>query len=631
MSSKGVVFLVGIDEYKDKNLPDFNGDKTPSQDIRDILDIFEAKSKYCQYEVRNEFILLEQPITLQLLLDKLELILSPNSRYENVLIYFSGHGYQTLEGTIKNKKSKGYLGTNNAEIFIDNQNGKPDGQRNGLSFEQLGELIKDAVHLKSLVLWIDACHSGFAIEDNVMKESLSKLSRDFKFSLLASSHKSESSYTGKFKNALVKILKREDLGSITAAKIVTEVVNSLEGQRPIDLSSRANQISIINYPEQNYTEEENSYFYILSKDINRGRLIPFLGSDVNLYDRPIKKNKEIEDWTPKYKYPPTGKEIAYYLVSKLGLPPDKKRISFPLLNNNSFHAPMEDLENEPKTKILLENATLFCTETKKKISVGSRTLCYLSQYIDLKHSWDEILDEIKKIYDYNYEPNRIHRFVANLPKYMSQAGCDQHPLIVTTNYDNALEKAFEDNEIKYDLVFYDNSINALDKDFFFHQDPEGRKVKIENPQEYKYPLLKNYPTILKLYGSLNHIDCDNSLVITEDHYIEYLVSRNVSKLLPVKISSELNRERNKVLFLGYSVGNWNQRIILHRIWNNLQAINRIKGYVINSNHEAFLNKRLDLELWRSYGVQLIDTKFTISNYIEEFEKYYQQHDKLGLG
>ncbi len=56
----------------------------------------------------------------------------------------------------------------------------------------------------------------------------------------------------------------------------------------------------------------------------------------------------------------------------------------------------------------------------------------------------------------------------------------------------------------------------------------------------------------------------DSFVITEDHYIDYLTRTDISNLLPVTLAAKLRKSH--FLFLGYSLRDWNLRVILHRIW-----------------------------------------------------------------
>ena len=72
-------------------------------------------------------------------------------------------------------------------------------------------------------------------------------------------------------------------------------------------------------------------------------------------------------------------------------------------------------------------------------------------------------------------------------------------------------------------------------------------------------------TILKIHGVVDRQNraCD-SYVITEDHYIDYLAHKDIAQQLPVQLLEKMSWSH--FLFLGYSLRDWNLRVILHRIW-----------------------------------------------------------------
>ena len=357
------------------------------------------------------------------------------------------------------------------------------------------------------------------------------------------------------------------------------------------------------------SEMLEEHFNSLIKAIKRNKVVFFLGSDINLCDR-IQADGEIEpSWQSDSTFPPSGKELAAYLARTF--PSKVKLVSCPvckLINpqytgNKPLEVPAEcPLLNEENH----EQAVLICPR-----------LQYLSQYADLTDP--SKLDEQLKKLGLGCQPNQLHKFLAALTRIMRDkgyySGKNGYPLIVTTNYDRALEKAFEDAGEEFDLVFYSNAINALEQDKFFHQKPNDTPKEIPAPvNEYKELSFAQRPVILKLYGSVDRIKEKESLVITEEHYIEYLVTRNLSDLLPPKLLEKLRSIGTNLLFLGYPLGNWNQRIILHRIWKNLTF--RKKGYkwwTIQSNAESFAQ-----ELWDSYDVALYDVP--LRDYIIELEQ-----------
>ena len=72
--------------------------------------------------------------------------------------------------------------------------------------------------------------------------------------------------------------------------------------------------------------------------------------------------------------------------------------------------------------------------------------------------------------------------------------------------------------------------------------------------------------IVKIHGAVDRSGAeDDSYVITEDHYIDYLTRSDIASLLPVAVAAQA-ASVSHFLFLGYGMRDWNLRVILHRIW-----------------------------------------------------------------
>ena len=243
MIKDGQAFLVGINEYSDPNLQDFSGETSPVEDVRSFEGLLELKfSRY-----HPQFVLKDNPIEYHSLCEKLKELLSEKN-YRDILIYFSGHGYQILDKELG--RYKGYLATSDSRLVISDKDGKPFAEENGLSLIILSKLISEAKHLNSLILIIDACHSGHAIEDDALRLAFSSLPSNFKYCILASSLSSEESYSGEFTKALLKGLKDKSLGQITADSLVKYTKENLTNnkQHIKDICSDASSIIIIDYP-----------------------------------------------------------------------------------------------------------------------------------------------------------------------------------------------------------------------------------------------------------------------------------------------------------------------------------------------------------------------------------------------
>jgi hypothetical protein len=89
----------------------------------------------------------------------------------------------------------------------------------------------------------------------------------------------------------------------------------------------------------------------------------------------------------------------------------------------------------------------------------------------------------------------------------------------------------------------------------------------------------------------------DSYVITEDHYIDYLTRTDISSLLPVTLAAKLRRSH--ILFLGYGLRDWNLRVILHRIWEERKLT--WKSWAIQLNPEE-----LDRRFWMKRDVEIMN-------------------------
>jgi hypothetical protein len=87
-------------------------------------------------------------------------------------------------------------------------------------------------------------------------------------------------------------------------------------------------------------------------------------------------------------------------------------------------------------------------------------------------------------------------------------------------------------------------------------------------------------------------------VIREDDYIEYLAcTTEINSVLPATVGKKL--KLSHLLFLGYSLSDWNLRVILYRIWSNLQF--RYKSWAIQVNPQ-----KIDQEFWAKRNVDIHD-------------------------
>ena len=333
----------------------------------------------------------------------------------------------------------------------------------------------------------------------------------------------------------------------------------------------------------------NSHCNSVVKAITEGKVVFFLGDGINLCGRRKNDQGEIESWCVdssdplrELKYPPTNIELALSLDKMSGY-----------IYSQAVRCPL----TEKNIKDLPEGCPI-----KKTDSIEKMALQQVSQYIDLLSGRDILPGTLGPIFEAEYPSNLLHQFLAGLPKRLKAKGCSYpYQLLVTTCFDNTLELAFKKAGQPFDLVSYEGRENS---GRFVHQKfrlagagqiiKEGQSIIIEKPNEYqdKGLSLEPCPVILKFYGSIG-----DNLIVTEDHYIDYLAHRDLRNLMPLQLSNILDQKH--ILFLGYSPSYWNLRVILHRIWED-QIFTRANEswWAIQSNSERF-----DSEFWAKYTRQ----------------------------
>jgi SIR2-like domain len=304
---------------------------------------------------------------------------------------------------------------------------------------------------------------------------------------------------------------------------------------------------------------EDDHFEQVVDAIVEGELVPFLGAGASLCDRP-----KDASWTPgQTQYFPSAKELASHLA---------ERFSYP------------GSEEEPE-------------------------LVRVSQYAALERGTRHLYKRLREVFDADYQPTTLHAFLARLPALLRARGAAQQ-LIVTTNYDDALERAFRAAGEPFDLVSYVAEGLPDERGRFVHWPPEGEPVLIKVPNTYRALSLEERATILKIHGAVDRSDPErDSYVITEDHYIEYLSRTELSNLIPVHLLKEL-RSAN-FLFLGYSMRDWNLRVILHRI----AAEQRLGS---NSWAIQLHPSRLDQKFWARRNVEILDV--SLEKYVAELQR-----------
>lgn len=147
----------------------------------------------------------------------------------------------------------------------------------------------------------------------------------------------------------------------------------------------------------------------------------------------------------------------------------------------------------------------------------------------------------------------LHRFLAAVTVPL---------VIVVTNYDTLLEKAFREAGRPYDLV-----VHPADRKDFANAVlwwPHGAAEPTPQAPNRLDIDLGTTTVIYKMHGTIDaRSSAWDSFVITEEDYVDFLSRMTASTAVPPLLLEHF-RERS-FLFLGYGLGDWNLRVILKNL------------------------------------------------------------------
>ena len=236
-------------------------------------------------------------------------------------------------------------------------------------------------------------------------------------------------------------------------------------------------------------------------------------------------------------------------------------------------------------------------------------LARVSQYVATMQGSGPLYDELHARFEAAVEPSPLHRFLARLPELLRERGAP-HQLIVTTNYDLALERAFEESGEELDIVSY--VATGAHRGRFWHRPPGEPPRPIDVPNTYATELSLDRRTILlKLHGAVDPLPEREweSFVITEDDYIDYLGHSELTAVVPVALAARLRRSH--FLFLGYEMADWNLRLILNRIWGERPV--GYRSWAVQRSPSP-----LAQAFWRRFDISALDVD--PQSYVELLER-----------
>jgi hypothetical protein len=320
--------------------------------------------------------------------------------------------------------------------------------------------------------------------------------------------------------------------------------------------------------------------------------VPFLGAGVNVS-------------TPQYRGLPLANEVVLHMVNRLaGVKAEDLR---ELIQNSNLSVKshieqtLAALRQGQGGDLIPEDGGPLPGLLRVTLPDLSRLTLQVQVMSGLRH----LLDLVREILsDENIEPSPLLRVLGSMTSasHPDDPTTSAFKLIVTANYDSLLERAFQGKP--HELVV--QPISGFDE-----RDQSRLQDRLSASEA---------PVLYKIHGSFNDLSAqmankdDSPLVLTEEDYIRFLSAMG-AKGVPNVIGEKLRD--GTILFLGYSLQDWDFRTLYKTLIEPLPKWQRPRSYAIQLNPEAY---------WRDYWLAKEVTILNVDLYwfAEELEKRWHQ-------
>jgi hypothetical protein len=285
-------------------------------------------------------------------------------------------------------------------------------------------------------------------------------------------------------------------------------------------------------------------YQAIAEMLREGDVVPFLGSGVNLIQRP---HAEAQFNPDAQQFLPNGQELSNFLAKGCSFPSDD----------------INDLTD----------------------------LAKVASYYQELNGRPALFKDLRRIFIQHLDPTDIHNYLAGVAR-------TRPLLIVTTNYDVLTEEAFKKAGVPYNLIIHPTERKEKSGSVLWWRPGETEPSSCI-PNKLRVDL-DSESVIYKMHGTVDpQLYKRDSYVITEDDYVDFLSLMAKGGAVPKQFLQYFGERQ--FLFLGYALRDWNLRVMLRSL-TSAEGSNR-RSWAIQFNPS-----KLERKLWRARNVTIFDVE-----------------------
>ena len=344
------------------------------------------------------------------------------------------------------------------------------------------------------------------------------------------------------------------------------------------------------------TDIQPIHYNTIIQSIRKGNCVPFLGAGVNVSSE-------------EYQGLPLAFDVALHIVKELTDLSQEQLENLLKTSSNDVRlrlaqsvANLDEEQVHNLSEDAIDEYLSLAGPLPNLLKATLPDLARVALHVEVEAGFPYLLEKLHEILDEKCEPSPLLKSLAKL----------NIKLIVTTNYDHLLEKAFNEIGIVPEVVV--QHITGFDEQ------------KLD--EEKKRLALTEVPIVYKIHGSFSDKRDQNNgskvqesdrIILTEEDYIQFLSILGREDIgIPSLISNKMIR--GTILFLGYSLQDWDFRTIYKALIEPMNQYLRPKSFAIQKNPPDFW-----VRYWERKGVTILDVD--LYQFAAELEKRWNGQSK----